>query len=185
MTHSATLTVDLAPHRLDIRELIFLKAFPDQRHDRRKPLGGFRFPYLNHMVISLTNIEIHHHCGSIQNIAVRWYRTGFGSIWQRRPRLICPDCRKARDRLYFDARSIHINCRTCQGLRYASHQSSTGQRILLRRARIQTRLDHSPGMMKKTRRRWEARLRALPVPKRNLTKRLSHPRMSLPLNWIM
>lgn len=176
-------TVEKTLYRLDIRDLIFLEAFDQRQQRRKKYLDGFRFSVDHLMVSACDGVEVHHHNGRIQTIAVHWGRTGRGDAWHRRPRLVCPDCRKACEKLYFRAEmGPHFACRVCQNLVYESQMCSRGQRPLLQRLRKETRLDHSR-MWRKTRRALEAQLRALPQRRARITERLSHPRVQVPLNW--
>jgi hypothetical protein len=174
------LTVENVPHRLDVHELLKVKAFPDQRQpSRRNTIGGWRFLCVKHLVVSLSHIEVHHHGNRIQRIPVRWYCSPLGDAWHQSPLLVCSRCGHARRTLYFQ--TGHFACRVCMGLSYASKQCSAEQRPLLQRLRIEHRLQHSPYMQKKTRRYWEARLHALPKSRARVTKRLSSLRVQLPL----
>src|SRR5262245_32642920 len=176
--------------RLDIRELISLGAFDQRNQRRQKRLAGDRFLCVNHLMTSAWGIEAHHLSGNVQHIGVTWHNTGRGpngrgSIWHRRPMLTCPDCNHARWYLYFDAglTAGRYSCYKCLGLSHVTHQCSRGQLPLVRGWRIDTRLDHSPGMRKETRRALEWKRRKLPQRRARVTERLAHPRTKIPLNW--
>jgi hypothetical protein len=182
-------TVERATGRLDVAALLQKKAFNQWEDDRGKPLRDSRFSFVKRLVVaSAWSIEAHHYDGHIQAIGVKWCPTGYGGILHQRPLLLCPDCGNARQTLYFRLRSLHglghLACVKCQDLSYVSRQSSRDQRPLVRGDRIKTRLAHSPGMHRTTRRKLEWQLRALPKRRGRITKRLDHYRVRSPLSWL-
>jgi|SRR5215467_4419129 len=90
--------VERVRERLDIKELLFLKAFPNQRLEQgnRNRIEGFRFPWCRRLVVSLYNIEVHHFNGRVEVVGVKLYDMPHGDPWRRARWLVCPDCGKTR-----------------------------------------------------------------------------------------
>jgi hypothetical protein len=177
------LTVEDLKDRLSIRTLLRLRAFPPQRQLSRVNYieAPFRFPFIRSLRVGLTFIEVRHHSGRIQTLGVRWISTGHvGDVWHRRPLLVC-NCGKAAQRLF--SVNGHVACRHCLNIPYASDQCSKGQRQLLKRKRIEFRLEHQ-SMYRRKRRRYETQLQALPKPDRARLSQRYDVNVLMPVNWI-
>lgn len=181
---------DNDPHRFSIRKLLDIEAFPDQREQWKVNTfeGGLLFPFLRSFEVSIPSIKVHHHSGGSQTIGMKWPFTGRGDAWHRRPLLCCPRCRVPRRWLDFTVRGLdgYLACRVCLDRGYALQQCSKTQSILIRIDRIEFKLEHEK-MREKKRCDLEEKARALRRKLPNLraspTKRLSHPRFRMPLNW--
>jgi hypothetical protein len=180
--------VERVRERLDIKELLFLKAFPNQRLEQgnRNRIEGFRFPWCRRLVVSLYNIEVHHFNGRVEVVGVKLYDMPHGDPWRRARWLVCPDCGKTRRRLYFHRGKglgpDHCACRRCHDLGYRSQQSSKKQRWLTRDDRDLWRLDHKP-MHKKKRQDILERRRQRPRPRGEVNKRYDSWNIRVPVNW--
>jgi len=171
---------------LDIHVLLALEAFPSQRQQeqsrRGNSLGGFRFYYLRDLIVHDNLIEVCRFDGRIERIYVEWRPAG---LRRGQPRLICPDCGKSYEKLYFHAGKglapDHFACRNCHGLGYACQQCSSRQRKLLRGDRYDFDLEHKPRRKKKND---EIKARRSKLPQGTLSKRLSSWRVRTPLNWL-
>jgi hypothetical protein len=181
--------VERVRERLDVKELLFLKAFPPQWGDQRRlnRIAGFRFPRLSHLLVGLYRIEAHHFGGRVEIVRIQLCDMPHGDPWRRRPYLICPDCGNRRNRLYFHKGKglspDHFACRRCHGLGYRSQQSSKKQRWLTHDDRDLWRLEHER-ILAKTRRRIEERRRRRPRPRGEVNKRYDSAYIRAPVNWL-
>jgi hypothetical protein len=151
--------VELTPN-VDIHDLCRWKVFPssyDKAHLLEMP---FRYPFVKSLVISLENIEFHHHLEYIQTVPLHWCRTGFG---RPRPIFVC-QCGHGVRRLFF--RHGHLACRHCYKLAYASEQRDRITRKRLAASKLRLQLgglpdirEPMPSKPKWTRRRTYQRIR--------------------------
>lgn len=166
--------------RIDLDDLCRWNVFPKQTDWYKAHIieAPFRFPFAKSLVISLQDIEIHHHHSEyIQVIPVHWIRTGFGGNSRPRPMLTCTNCGRPVRRMYF--KHGNLSCRRCCDATYASRACSKRQRPILQAQRTQAFLKLKSGMWKTTRQRIKARLTK--TPRQGLaSKRLAYHAIQLP-----
>jgi hypothetical protein len=167
--------------RLDIGDLVRLKVFPREWHSRHTYEVGFRWPFLQSIVVSLAAVEANHVSGYTQRIALKWIKTGFGGNWKPRPAFICSKCQQPRIRLY--CRYGSLACRRCHGALHASQVCGKHSRPALQAIKLRNFLNWKTYMSQRNRQRIQARLRSLAQPtqptqltsKRLTNERIQHP----------
>src|SRR5262249_19219793 len=152
--------VELTPH-ININDLCRLDAFPNNWNTRNYLAQPFKYPFVKSLVIWRQNIEINHHSGYTQRIALHWIRTGFG---RPRPIFVCDQCSYGARKLFL--RYGHLACRHCHKLSYASRQRDHNGRKRLIACRLRLQLGGLPNInelmppkAKWTRRRTYQRIR--------------------------
>jgi hypothetical protein len=136
--------------RIDIADLCRWQVFPDQCDWHKDHLLElpFRYPFLKNLVISLQTIDANHVSGYIQNIRLRWIRTGFGGNFRPRPLFVC-ECGRPVTKLYFKYGSLH--CRRCTNAVYASQVCSGRKtRSHLQATRLQNFIRALPPKVRRT-----------------------------------
>jgi hypothetical protein len=130
-------TVELTPH-IDIHDLCRWNAFPrdwDKSYLLEMP---FRYPFVKSLLVSVQNVEVNHHSGYNQRIALHWARTGFG---RPRPLFVC-QCGYGARRLFF--RCGNLACRTCHKAVYASQKNNQIGRKRLAASKLRLQLGGFP-----------------------------------------